>query len=394
MTTRDRFGNLNRRSTLKVMAGSAGAFALPFVDRRDSVAHAESSNTIRYMAGPTANIDWTDFERETGLKMEFTPFHTDDVGALYNEILVNQVGDRIDLVSCLAGAQKNLIKQGALAEIDVNKLPNYSGIMATIRESPLLYSGNGKHWSLPLYYNADSFGYFPEKLGLPRPPEPLTWDVVLNDKKTLGLTALEGDLIGLMIGGMYVKSRGIADIADPANMTKSECKAATDWLIERKKAGQFRSFWTDYDQQVANFMNGEVVAQQCWEPAVRQVREAKLDVEYAYCSDFYFLWMHSLFPLAQVAKRGNMDNIHKALNWFLGGSYAAQLAILRGYNSCRMDLGLDYARNQGWSGDKIAALERNILKVKTKFLNSNYWVGGAPDDLEVYESELARFRNA
>jgi hypothetical protein len=42
----------------------------------------------------------------------------------------------------------------------------------------------------------------------------------------------------------------------------------------------------------------------------------------------------------------------------------------------------------------MAAIEANIEKVNTKFLNPNYWIGGLPDELEVHESEMARFKNA
>jgi spermidine/putrescine-binding protein len=388
-------GNITRRSGLKALAGGLGALAMPFVDRRGATARADDAKTVRMMAGATAALkDWSVFEKETGLKMEFVPFHTDDVGALYNEVLNNDAGDRVDIINTLAGAQKNLIKRGVVAEIDINRLGNYAGISETVRESPLLYSAGGKHWTLPLYYNADSFGYFPKEVDKPRPPSPLTWDLVLNDESTRGRTAIEGDLIGLMIGGMYVKSRGLAAISDPANMTKAECTAATDWLIERKKAGQFRSFWKNYDEQVSNFVNKEVVAQQCWEPAVKDAREAGIDVEYAYCNDFYFLWMQAMFMPIQVTQRENIENVYKTLNWFMGGSYAANLAIQRGYNSARMDLGLEYAKAAGWSAEDVNKLSLNVEKVKAKFKNGNFWVGGAPDDLAAHEEQLARLRNA
>ena len=51
--------------------------------------------------------------------------------------------------------------------------------------------------------------------------------------------------------------------------------------------------WKTYDEQVANFMNGEVLVQRCWEPAVKQVKAEGQDVEYATCSDFHINWMHS-----------------------------------------------------------------------------------------------------
>ncbi|MCK1579768.1 extracellular solute-binding protein [Bradyrhizobium sp. 168] len=381
---------INRRTALAGLGASA--LAMPAIIR---AAQADPSNTIRWMGSPTTALDdWSSFERDTGLKMEFTPFFTDNVGAFYNEMLVNRAGDRIDIINSLAGSQKRLVQEGQVSPLDLKKLKNYDGILPTIKNSSLLHASGGKDWAVPLAFNADSFGYFPDKLGLPRPPEPLTWDVVLNDKKTLGRTAIEGDVMSLVIAGMYVKSHNIAEIADPANMTAEECKLATDWLIGRKKAGQFRSFWKTYDEQVANFTNGEVIAQQCWEPAVKGAKTAGLDVEYATCNDFYYLWMHSLFVPAQAAGRGNLDNIYKALDWIIGGAYAAEINRKYGYTSARVDLGLEYAKAHGWSTKDIENLQFGIDKTRLKFQKPHFWVGGAPDALQVHEAELARFRNA
>lgn len=397
MTMRDPNRRLpSRRTLLKGLALGGSALSAPALLLGGlGRAKAASPGTVRMMGGPTVALqDWSLFEKETGLKMEFTPFNVDDVGALYNEILVNGAGERFDLINTLAGVQKPLVQQEQVAQLDTSRLKNFAGIPETVKRSPVLYAGDGKDWSVPLYYNADSFGYFPEKLGLPRPPEKLTWDLLLNSEQTLGKTAIDGDMIALMIGGMYLKNRGLAEIANPANMTASECQTATNFLIERKKAGQFRSLWKTYDEQVANFVNGEVLVQRCWEPAVKEVRAKGLDVEYATCSDFHINWMHSTFMPVQAAERENVEEIYRALDWFIGGSYAAELAILRGYTGSRMDLGLEFAKAQNWAPEKVAQVQANIVKVETKFSNPNYWIGGAPDDLAAHDSEMARFRNA
>ncbi len=389
--------SVSRRTLLHGIVGATAGIAAPAVlsggFRR---ARAQSTpGVIRMMGGPTVALeDWSLFERETGLKMEFTPFHVDDVGALYNELIVNEAGERFDIVNMLAGVQRGLVEAGMVAQLDTSKLTNYAGIPETVKRNSALYAGNDQDWGVPLYMNADSFGYFPERLGLPRPPETVTWDLLLNSEETLGQCALDGDYLALMMGGMYLKSRGLAEIGDPANMTPEECRTATDWLIERKKAGQFRTLWRTYDEQVANFVNGEVLVQRCWEPAVRDVRSQGLDVEYATCSDFHVNWMHASLIPVQAAERENIDEIYRALDWFIGGSYAAELAILRGYTGSRMDLALDYAREQNWDGERLEQIEANIQKVETKLSNPNYWITGLPDELEVHESEMARFRNA
>jgi spermidine/putrescine-binding protein len=394
--TTPRRSTLTRRRALQTAATASTLLAAPMVIRGGlKKAKAATPGTIRMMGGPTVALeDWSLFEQQTGLKMEFTPFHVDDVGALYNEIIVNEAGERFDIINVLAGVHRGLVEQGMVAPLDTAKMQNYAGVPDSVKRNPLLYQGDDTDWGVPMYMNADSFGYFPERLGLPRPPERLDWDLLLNSEQTLGQCAIDGDYLTLMYGGMYLKTRGLAEIGDPANMTAAECRTATDWLIERKRAGQFRTLWRNYDEQVANFVNGEILVQRCWEPAVRDVQRQGIDVEYATCSDFHVNWMHAAFIPIQAADRENIDEIYQAFDWFLGGGYAANLAILRGYAASRMDLGLAFAEEQNWDAEQIALVKDNMDKVELKFSNPNFWITGLPDELAVHEEEMARFRNA
>jgi putative spermidine/putrescine transport system substrate-binding protein len=392
-----RFALTRRRQFLKGVAATGSLLTAPAIIttpiRRPRA--AAQPGTIRVLAGPTVALeDWSVFERETGLKMDFEPFHVDDVGALYHEVMANEIGERIDIISVLAGVHKGLVEEGWVMPLDTSKMPNYAGISEDIRRNPLLYAGDDKDWGIPIYMNADSFGYFPEQLELPRPPEGLSWDLLLNSEDTLGRCAIDGQYLTLMYGGMYLKTRGMAEIGDPANMSPSEAEVATDFLIERKQAGQFRTLWETYDDQVANFVNQEALVQRCWEPAVHEARRQGVDVEYAYCDDFYVHWMHASFIPIQAQDRENLDEIYQALNWFMDGSYAAELAVLRGYAASRPDLGLAYARENDWSEEEIGRVKENLDKIERKFSNPNFWITGLPDELEAHEFHMARFKAA
>jgi putative spermidine/putrescine transport system substrate-binding protein len=391
-----RIKSVSRRKVLKTMAAAGAAMAAPTLFTKPfRRAQAATPGTIRMMGGPTVALEnWDQFEKDTGLKMEFTPFHVDDVGALMTEVVTNGAGERLDIISTLAGVQKGLIDKGQVAPLDTSKLKNYAGISDLIKRNSLLYKGDNKDWGLPFIMNADAFGYFPSKLNLPRPPELLNWDLLLNSEKTKGQCAMEADQIMLMIGGMYMKTRKLAEIGDPANMNPGECKTVADWMIERKKAGQFRTFWKSYDEQVANFVNGEVLVQRCWEPAQREAKRQGVDVEYAFCSDYHVNWMHAAFITASALQRGNVDEVYRALDWFNGGSYCAGQAVRSGYAGARMDLGMDFVTAQKWPDDKVALVKANMDKVKFKFSNPNFWISGLPDDMKTHEAEAERFRNA
>lgn len=385
----------SRRTVLKGAAATGLAFAMPAIITHSTRAQAAEPGVIRMLASVTAPPrDLALFEKETGLKLEFTPFNVDDIGALYNEIIVNGGMERYDILGMLGGMQKGFVEQDAIRPIDTSKLKNFAGIPESISRNSLLYAGDNVDWGVPLFMNSDSFGYFPEKTGQPRPPELLTWDLLLNSEDTLGKSSMEADQIALMIGGMYMKTRDLATISDPGNMTPDECKTVADWLIERKKAGQFRNFWKNYDEQMANFANGEVVVQRCWEPIVKDSRKQGLDVEYAYCSDFHVNWMHGAFVTTPTATSDRMEDVYKTLDWFSGGSYAAAHATNTGYTCSRMDLALEYVQAEGWSEEDVAAVKENQEKVEFKLSNPNFWIPGMPDEMKVYMEQAERFRNA
>ena len=46
-------------------------------------------------------------------------------------------------------------------------------------------------------------------------------------------------------------------------------------MIELKKSGHFRSFWTNFDQSVNLMASGEVVIQSMWSPARHRGERAR-----------------------------------------------------------------------------------------------------------------------
>ena len=90
-------------------------------------------------------------------------------------------------------------------------------------------------------------------------------------------------------------------------------------------------------------------------------------VRYAYTKEGYFKWGHGAYVAKQVADRGNINDVYKVLNYFLGGEYRALQARDRGYAGPNMALGVEYAQKQGWAQDQIDALKATEAKLKRKF---------------------------
>jgi spermidine/putrescine-binding protein len=218
--------------------------------------------------------------------------------------------------------------------------------------------------------------------------------VVFDNEKTKGMVALDDSFFTLQHCAAYLKFNKLAEIGNPGNLTASECQTIANYLIDRKKAGQFRTFWVTYDEQVSLLVNQEVAAETAWEPAAKEARAQGVDVEYAWTVEGYDKWMINAFIPKQAEQRGNLEQIYKALDWFLGGAYAAQIAVLRGYVTPRSDLGKAYAESTGWTAEQVGQIGETIDKLEKKFAHELYWNSGWPDDIEAYEREMSRFKNA
>jgi spermidine/putrescine-binding protein len=385
---------LSRRSFVK--SAGAGIIGAPMVltglIRR---AHADyKPGVIRFRAaGTTASPkDWSLFEKETGLKMEAS-VEKDDPGVFYNDVKVNDAGQRFDLYLSLAGVQKTLADGGYVLPIDGSRLKNWAGVSKDVRDMPLLKEKDGKNWGVPIYMNADTFGYFPDELKEPSPPGEVSWSLVFDNEKTKGRVSIDDNYFSLSWAGAYMKAKHLADIKNAANMTPSEVETVANYMIERKKAGQFRNLWNTYDDQVSNFVNHEVLAQRCWEPAVKDARAQGLNVRYASTPEFYIKWMQAAFIPAE-AKDRNLDEIYTALDWLLGGGYSASLTPLRGYVTSRPDLGIEYAKEHNLGNEVVQSLEENLYKIKVKFAHPEFWFSGVPDTLAQHNEQMERFKNA
>ena len=71
-----------------------------------------------------------------------------------------------------------------------------------------------------------------------------------------------------MDAAMAIESRGDLNYADKGNMTRGDRQDGRQILIELKKSGHFRAFWTTFDESVNLMASGEVVMQSMWSPAV------------------------------------------------------------------------------------------------------------------------------
>ena len=190
------------------------------------------------------------------------------------------------------------------------------------KKSAVVVGKDGVQYGTPVIGNADSFGYFPNKVGAnPDGSEELSWSLMFDSDKTRGRVAYDQTwTYSIGVAGLYLQSLGKAKFADVADMTGPEAKVVVDYLIERKRAGQFRTLHSAFEEQVQLLTNRDVDVINCWEPAVREANKTLGDgaTRYAYTKEGYFKWGHGAYIASQAAKRGQSGQHLQGLELFHG----------------------------------------------------------------------------
>jgi spermidine/putrescine-binding protein len=390
--------DLIRRDMLKGLAAT-GALAVTGTLGLSRFANAAASKTVSAYGVTTAQLkDWSALTKSTGLQMQYIGSNN-DVGVFMRDVLASQMGNKADIFIFEGGTQNILGPQGAYLVID-EKNPNLKLWQRTPdvwKRSAVVVGKDGKQYGVPVIGNADSFGYFPDKLGVKKDgTADLSWKTVFEDDRTRGRVGYDNTWnYSIGVAALYLKSSGKAKITDPADLTAAEAKTVVDFLVARKKAGQFRTLVASFEQQIQLLSNREVDVLNCWEPAVREANLKLGDgtTRYAYTEEGYYKWGHGAYIASQAKGRGNLDTIYKMLNYFLDGEYRAMQARDRGYAGPNMDLAVQYATANNWTPDQVQSLKATQEKVDRKFAKP-FVSTTTPSHSDSIEEEWQRFLNA
>ncbi len=206
------------------------------------------------------------------------------------------------------------------------------------------FAGKETGWMtlIPTIYNADTLGIRPDLVGRP-----------INNWKDLVDPAFKGKAsilnipsIGIMDAAMVMESLGTIKYGDKGNMTKPEIDKTIAFLIEAKKAGQFRAFWKTFDESVNLMASGEVIIQSMWSPAVAAVRSKGIACKYQPLAEGYRAWAGGL-GLAKHLTGLERDAAYEYINWYLSGWVGAYLNR-QGYYSAVLDTAKKYMSADEW----------------------------------------------
>jgi putative spermidine/putrescine transport system substrate-binding protein len=208
---------------------------------------------------------------------------------------------------------------------------------------------------VPTVFNADTLGMRPDLIH--RPIE--HWSELLN-LEFKGKTAIVAvPSIGIMDAAMAIESRGDLKYGDKGNMTKAEIDKTIGILVDAKKAGQFRAFWSTFDESVNLMASGEVVLQSMWSPAVTAVRSRDIACYYVPLKEGYRGWGSNVAPMAHLSGL-KLDAAFEYINWY----------------------------NSGWQGGFIAkqGYYSSVPETARKFLTPDewdYWYEGKPAKTDI-----------
>jgi putative spermidine/putrescine transport system substrate-binding protein len=181
---------------------------------------------------------------------------------------------------------------------------------------------------IPTVFNADTLGMRPDLVKR----EIVSWAELLNPEFKGKTAILDVPSIGIMDAAMAIEARGDHKYGDKGNMTKEEIDKTVKILIEAKRSGQFRAFWTTFDESVNLMASGEVVLQSMWSPAVTAVKSRGIACYYVPLKEGYRAWASCIAPMAHLSGM-KLDAAYEYLNWYQSGWQGAFIAKQGYYSS-------------------------------------------------------------
>ena len=277
--------NTKRRNLLK---GTAGVATAAMFGGRAPYVMSQENKTLRYL-GTAVNQSpeiAAKVKEDLGITLEYIPVTTDEV----TKRIVTQPNS-FDLVDTEYFSLKKLVPSGNLLGMDANRIKLFDEITPAFTKGEIggkkigdqgtapkkvfyLQGETSKEFSdeptewvtlIPTVYNADTLGIRPDLIGRPIK----NWSELLNPEFKGKASILNIPSIGIMDAAMVVESMGEYEYPDKGNMTKEEIDMTMKIMTEAKKAGQFRAFWSDFNESVNLMASGEVVIQSMWSPALQ-----------------------------------------------------------------------------------------------------------------------------
>ncbi len=359
---------LSRRAILKGGAAVAGIAAGPAITGFPTIwAQNIKDIVIRHSGPPVTAIPRIaeQANKELGFKVQMQASENAD---LLNRFLSQS--NTMDCADISLVYMRYLIGRNVLQAIPVSKVKHWDKTMPLFtkgeysdgRKAPqqgitptmILYAtgpdgqkvtpGTPTDWvtGVPTITNADTLGIRPDLVNRPIG----SWADLLSPEFK-GRTALQDNpTIGIIDVAMALEARGDVKYVNKGNMTKEEIDKTITKMLEIKKSGQFRSFWSTFDQSVNLMASGEVVVQSMWSPAVAAVRSRGIACTYQPLKEGFRGWGFTLGVMKHVQGL-KLDCFHEYLDWYTSGFQGAFIAK-QGYYSAQPENAKKFLTDDEW----------------------------------------------
>ncbi|MEA1964496.1 MAG: extracellular solute-binding protein [Candidatus Aerophobetes bacterium] len=357
-------------------------------------ASEEKMKELRLWASGTQTIEehWDKLEKELGIKILFAD-NGNATGPVINKMVFGDAANIYDVCGLQGGAEKELAEQGAILPWDMSLIPNWDEDVWPMVKNIPYHMVNGKRYGIPLTINADSMVYNADKI-----PVVDTYAYVF-DSTFKGKTAMEDWWANSVIfTAIYLKENnieGLGRIEDPGNLKKDELEAVMKFLIRKKKEGQFRTFWSGWEQGVSLITGGEVWCMTGWEPIVYAAQKKGINAKYAEPKEGYEGWSNDLLLNKGVVKKGLYKTAHEFVNWIYSGYFGNQIMKMRGYCS-PTDKVVKWAEEHPDEFDPqwIEEKQKHVVYKLEKKKGKTYWQNVRPDNFKLYEEWWEKFRRS
>jgi putative spermidine/putrescine transport system substrate-binding protein len=128
-------------------------------------------------------------------------------------------------------------------------------------------------------FNMDSMGYNSDVIE--KEPGDVSWAELFNPEWRGRVAILNDPGIGLQDAANAAEASGQMQFGDMGNMTREEMDGLAKILLDLKRRGHFRAFWTSFDESVNFMVSGEVVIESMWSPAVALLQSQGHPTRYA-----------------------------------------------------------------------------------------------------------------
>jgi putative spermidine/putrescine transport system substrate-binding protein len=356
---------VSRRKMLKGTAAVAGLMAGSGAITGFPTIWAQSDITLRQFGTGVSNINAIaeKCKEDLGITLEMTAMDSDAAA----QRAVTQP-DSYDIADIEYWIAKKVFPAGVMQPMDVEKLKYFDKIAplfitGKLTPDSVIAQGTAPHtvgfveaadsttfateptnWMtmVPTIYNADTLGIRPDLVGR----EITNWKDILDPAFKGKTSILNIPSIGIMDAAMIMESAGEIQYADKGNMTTDEIDKTISFLIDAKKAGQFRAFWKTFDESVNLMASGEVVIQSMWSPAVAAVRSKGIACKYQPLEEGYRAWGGGL-GLAKHLSGAQLDAAYEYINWYLSGWVGAYLNR-QGYYSAAPETAKEFMSPDEW----------------------------------------------